>query len=160
LRAEDRRRGRAPKLPPHRAHQETDLAHDRDRMPGLEALRLGVEDRVLQRPAPERDEGVDAAGVGFEHRLGVSAKDAEVAPRGASGIDLPRQNVCWQRAGAKPLGIAAGAAPKQRFHLPEPVLRMDEAERGKTVGDRARLDVGDAVGIAPDIDVRGEPVDR
>jgi hypothetical protein len=147
-------------LAPHGAHQEADLPHDRDAMPGLEALRRRVQDRVLDRPALERDERVDAARIGFQHRLGIGPQDCEIAPRGAGGIDLPRQDVAGERSRAEPFGVAPDAAPEQGLHLPQPVLRMDKAERREDVGHCRRLDVRNSVGIAKDADLGGEPAQR
>ena len=156
LRADDRQRRRAPQLPPYRTHQESDLAHHRDRMPRLPCCRLGAENGVFRRPCTLPDEGVDAACIGFEHRLGVFIEQCEIALRGARGVELPGQHVAGQRRFSDPLRVAAGAPAQQRFHLPEPVLRMREAEPGKSIEMRGRTDMRDAPGVASQIDLAGQ----
>ena len=102
-----------------------------------------------------RDEGVDAARVGFEHPPRVRAQRGEVALRGAGDVDLAGQNVAGRaRRFADPFGVTAGAAAQQRLHLPQPVARMGEAERRERLVARAGLDVRDAPGVAPEIGAR------
>ena len=146
--ADDRQCGRAPQFPPHRAHQEADLAHHRDGMPRLPLRGSRAEDGVFRWPSAERDEGVDAARIGFEHGPGVVVEQREIAPRGAGGVELPPQHICGDGGLADPLCIAPGATPQQRFHLPETVLRVRKSEPGKGIEMRGSADMWNAPSIA------------
>ncbi len=120
---------------------------------GSQARGLGVENPVFDRPLAERDEGVDAARIGFEHRLGFVAEQREIAPRGARGVHLAREYIARHGARAEPFCVSAGAAPQQRFHLPQPVLRMRKAEPAKRILIRGATNVRNAPLVAPDIDI-------
>jgi hypothetical protein len=112
---------RAPQLPPYRTHQESDLAHHRDRMPRLPCRGTGAENGVFRRPCTQSDEGVNAARIGFEHCLGVVVEQREIAPRGARGVELPGQHIAGKRRFSDPLRVAPGTPAQQCFHLPEPI---------------------------------------
>src|SRR3954463_15420972 len=116
-------------------------------MPGLPLRRSGVEDGVFRWPSAERDEGVDAARIGVEHGPGFVVEQCEIALRGAGGVELPPQHIAGDGGLAKPLGIAPGATPQQRFHLPEPVLRVRKSEPGKGVEMRSRVDMWNAPNV-------------
>ena len=125
-------------------------------MPRLPCRGPGAENGVFRRPCAQPDEGVDAARIGFEHRLGVVVEQREIAPRGARGVELPGQHIAGQRRFSDPLRVAPGTPAQQRFHLPEPVLRMGEAEPGKGIEMRGRADMRDAPGVASQIDLSGQ----
>src|SRR5690348_7769768 len=128
-------------------------------MPGLPARRLAAENPVLDRPLAERDEGIDAARIGLEHRLGLSAEQGEIPLRGGRAVHLPRENIAGHRACAEPFGVSPGAASQQRFHLPEPVLRLCEAEPGEGILEGLAADMWNAPFVAPDVDVGRQAVD-
>jgi hypothetical protein len=151
LRANDRQSASPPKLPPDRPHQKPDLPHDGDRLPRQPMLRLGFHQAILDRPIPGRDGGVDARGVGFEHRARFRAQGGEIALRRARNVDLSRQDVAHARGLAHPLCVTASPAAEQRFHLPQTITRRGEAKRNKGVGPRFRLDVRDAPLIPPNV---------
>ena len=127
-------------------------------MPGFKGRGFAAEDFVFDRPAAQRNERVDAARVGFEHRLGLVAEQGKVAARGGGAVHLTGNDVAGDGARAEPFGVAAGAAPQQRFHLPEPVLRLRKAEPGKRIPIGSAADMRNAPGIAPDIDIAEQPL--
>ena len=66
----------------------------------------------------------------------------------------------WARSdGAEDLGEGAGGVAAEGVHLPEAVLRGDEALGDDEVVERGGADVGDAVGVALDGDGSGEAGD-
>ncbi len=62
-------------------------------------------------------------------------------------------------AGAEDFGEVAGGVAAESVHLPEAVLRGDEALGEEEVVERGGVDVGDAVGVALDGDGSGEAGD-
>jgi hypothetical protein len=128
--------------------------HDRPGHAVLRRPRHGrhAEDQELRRPGFQalRQEGVDAFGVG-QHR--VARRALRLRPlrrRRLTDLQRTQEAVAVQRAGAEGLGEPAAADALVRLELPEPVLRMHEAQRiGRVVFVRG-ADGGNAVGVALD----------
>ncbi len=62
-----------------------------------------------------------------------------------------------EECGAEDLGEVAGGVAAEGVHLPEAVLRGDEALGDEEVVERGGADVGDAVGVALDGDGAERP---
>jgi hypothetical protein len=122
---------------------------------------LIAEDTELDREmrALGGDGGVDATGVELEpvqlvgrERSG-GAVGGGLDPEGALGA------VMRDEAGSEDFGEFTGGVAAEDVHLPEAVLRGDEALCDDEIVERGGVDVRDAVGVALDGDGCGEPGD-
>ena len=105
------------------------------------------------------DGGVDAAGVEFEPVELVGREDGDGAVGGGAELEGALGAVVGEERGAEELGEGAGGVAAEGFHLPEAVLRGDEALGDDEVVERGGVDVGDTVGVALDGDGSGEAGD-
>ena len=161
VRSDTAQRSRAPQLEPDRAHQITALPHDENAVPRLPAFDLAADEAVLERQRRAlRQECVDAARVGLEHRARFARQTGEVALRRARDIEPPRQRIRRDTRAALPFRPAAQHAPARGIHLPKPILSMDIALREKGIPRSARADMRNAPGITMDVDVGLETVQR
>jgi len=130
-------------------------------VPRLPAFDLAADQTVLERQrCALRQECVDTARIGFEHRARFTRQTGEVAPRCARDIKPPRQRIRRDRRAALPFRPPAQHAPARRIHLPEPILGMDVALCEKGIHRSARADMRNAPGITMDVDVGLETVQR
>ena len=81
-------------------------------------------------------------------------------PRCAAEADRAQESILRNRRLAEDFGQPAVADAPLKFHLPEAILRVHVTEPVKRVGLGFRNDVGDRVGVAHDLDRRGDPGDR
>ncbi len=82
-----------------------------------------------------------------------------VAIGGGSNEEGALEAVVGEEAGAEDLGEGAGGVAAEGVHLPEAVLRGDEALGEEEVVERGGAEVGNAVGVALDGDWSGEAGD-
>jgi hypothetical protein len=120
-----------------------------------------VEQAELEREvvALVGDGGVDSAGVKIEVMKLGWVKNCNSSISGCAELEDSLGAVGGDEAGAEDFGECAGGVSAKGFHLPEAVLRGDEALRDDEVVDGGGVDVGDAVTIALDGDGRGEAGD-
>jgi hypothetical protein len=122
---------------------------------------LIAEEAELEREvgALEVDGGVDAGGVALEEVELIGGKGGEGAIGRGSDEEGALEAVVCEEAGAEDFGEGAGGVAAEGVHLPEAVLRGDEALSEEEVVERGGADVGDAVGVALDGDGCGEAGD-
>jgi hypothetical protein len=126
------------------------VASDDEGIGGLPRLRFVVEERELEREIVLvlRDEGVDAAGVGFEQRACVVVHGGDFAVGNASEAESAEVFVGFAGEGAEDFGeLAAGSATK-KVELEEAVLSHDVALGLGGVFERRGADVRDAPVVA------------
>ncbi|MCY1288712.1 hypothetical protein D9M70_377670 [compost metagenome] len=120
----------------------------------LPVLRLGAQQQELgwQRSLPMVDPRIDAVCVclqgGPRLRRGLRKDRFGVAPHAQRAQEL----VGIERGGAQDLGEPAGHHALVHLHLPQPVLRVDIAQREPCVGLAGGTDLRHAVAIAHDGD--------
>jgi hypothetical protein len=102
--------------------------------------------------ALEVDGGVNAVGVLFEEMELVRRKGGEGAVGSDAELEGTLEAVVGEEAGAKNLGESAGCVAAEGVHLPEAILRGDEALGEDEVVERSGTEVRDAVSIALDGD--------
>jgi hypothetical protein len=122
---------------------------------------LIAEETELERKvgALEVHRGVDAGGVALEEMELIGGESGDGAVGGGSDEEGALEAVVSEEAGAEDFGEGAGGVAAEGVHLPEPILRGDEALGEDEVVERGGADVGDAVGVALDDDGSGEPGD-
>ena len=121
-------------------------------MPRQPRFGAGIEKLVFDRQRTSgANEGVDAIGVGFEHRLGVIARHGEIRLGGPLHTEGPHQAVFPEPRPAGELRPAAERPVAVVVHVPEPILGRDEALGEERVVDRGRPDVRNAPAVAHDI---------
>ncbi len=115
---------------------------------------LVAEEAELEREvgALEGDGGVDAGGVFFEEMELIGREGGEGAAGGDAELEGALEAVVEEEAGAENLGEGAGGVAAESVHLPEAILRGDEALGEDEVVERGGAEVGDAVGVALDGD--------
>ena len=109
--------------------------------------------------ALEGDGGVDAAGVDVEPVVLVGGKYGEGAVGGGGEAEGALGSVVGDEPGAEKLGEGARGVAAEGLHLPEPILRGDEALGEDEVVEGRCADVGDTMGVALDGDGGGEAGD-
>jgi hypothetical protein len=122
--------------------------------------RLGVDARHPELDRQHRLRGekrVHACGVGFEQPPRFGVEVLEVCFGGAPDADRAQEPVGFERALAEGLREAPRCGAPVDLHLPEPVLRVDVAQRVNRIGEALRRDVRHAVAIAQDLDRLGKP---
>jgi hypothetical protein len=119
---------------------------------------LIAEEAELEREvgALEVDGGVDPGGVTLEEVELIGGKGGDGAVGGGSEKKGALEAVVSEEGGTKDLGEGAGSVAAEGVHLPEAVLRGDEALGQEEVVERGGAEVGDAVGVALDGDGGGE----
>ena len=122
---------------------------------------LIAEEAELEREvgALEVDGGVDAGGVALEEVELIGGRVAMARSAEARMQEGALEAVVGEEGGAEDLGEGAGGVAAEGVHLPEAVLRGDEALGEEEVVERGGADVGDAVGVALDGDGSGEAGD-
>ena len=105
------------------------------------------------------DGGVDAAGVELEPVELIGRKGGDGAVGGGADLEGALDAVVGDEAGAEDFGEFSGGVAAEDVHLPEAVLRGDEALGEDEVVERGGVDVRDAVGVALDGDGSGEAGD-
>ena len=105
--------------------------------------------------ALEVDGGVDSGGVTLEEVELVGGEGGEGAVGGGSDEEGALEAVVGEEAGAEDLGEGAGGVAAEGVHLPEAILRGDEALGEEEVVERGGAEVGDAVGVTLDGDGSG-----
>ena len=105
------------------------------------------------------DGGVDAAGVELEPVQLVGWEGSGGAVGGGTDLEGALGAVVRDEAGAEDFGEFAGGVAAEDVHLPEAVLRGDEALGEDEVVEGGGVDVRDAVGVALDGDGSGEAGD-
>ena len=100
----------------------------------------------------EVDGGVDAGGVLLEEMELVGREGGEGAVGGDAELEGALEAVVDEEAGAKDFGESAGGVAPESVHLPEAVLRGDEALSEDEVVERGGAEMGDAVRVALDGD--------
>ena len=107
----------------------------------------------LEQPGAARHEGVDAARVGLERRACASGGSAAKRALGvAVEVERAQEHVGGEGALAEDLRQAALAGAALQLHLPQPVLRVHEAERDVEVVDGLGEDVRHALAVAHHLD--------
>mmetsp|Transcript_28339 Transcript_28339/g.90660 ORF Transcript_28339/g.90660 Transcript_28339/m.90660 type:complete len:442 (-) Transcript_28339:81-1406(-) len=134
---------RPPRLPLQAQHAE----FERHAVHGLDGRVHAAAVRV------DEGERVDAAAGAA---TGVAAIVLEIAARERHPAHLAAERVHVHRRLPEDLREPAGGHAPQALHVPEPVLRVAEAERRREVLHVGALDVRHAPGVAADLDVRGE----
>jgi hypothetical protein len=109
--------------------------------------------------ALEVDGCVDAGGVTLEEVELIGGEGGEGAVGGGSDEESALEAVVCEEAGPEDFGEGAGGVAAEGVHLPEAILRGDEALGEEEVVERGSADVGDAVGVALDGDGSGEAGD-
>jgi hypothetical protein len=94
------------------------------------------------------EKGVDAGGIGIEQAPRFGVEVLQVRFRHAAHAQGAQEAIGIERRGAEDLGEAPGGDAAAHFHLPQPVLRMQEAEGEIRVGDRGGIDVWHVVAVA------------
>ncbi len=129
------------------------------RLPGqrigrLPALRHRAQDRELgrQRALVAGDAGIDAVGIGLQRGAGLRGAGGEGGLGVAAYADGAQEAIGRERAGPEDLRQPARRDALVHLHLPQPVLRMDEAEAEIGVERIARLDARNRMAIAHDRD--------
>ena len=107
----------------------------------------------------EVDGGVDTGGVLLEEVEFVGREGGEGAVGGDAELEGALEAVVDEEAGAKDLGESAGGMAAESVHLPEAILRGDEALGEDEVVERGCAEMGDAVSVALDGDGAGETGD-
>ena len=120
-----------------------------------------VEEAKLEREvgALEVDGGVDAGGVALEEVELVGREGEEGAVGGGADLEGALEAVVGEERGAEDFGEGAGGVAAEGVHLPEAVLRGDEALGEEEIVERGGAEVGDAVGVTLDGDRSGEARD-
>jgi hypothetical protein len=115
---------------------------------------LVAEEAELEREvgALKVDGGVDAGGVLLEKMKLVGRQGSEGAVGGDAKLEGALEAIVDQEAGAKDLGESAGGVTTESVHLPETILRSDEALGEDEVVERRGAKVGDAARVALDSD--------
>jgi len=134
---------------------------DEEAVAGRPGGGLIAEEAELEREvrALEVDGGVDAGGVALEEVELISRKGGEGAVGGGADEEGALEAVVSEEAGAEDLGEGAGGVAAEGVHLPETILRGDEALGEDEVVERGGADMGDAMGVALDGDGSGEAGD-
>jgi hypothetical protein len=116
--------------------------------------RFVVEETELEGEvcALDGDGGVDAGGVPFEDVKLVGWEGGDGAVGGDAELESALEAVVEEEAGAEDFGEGAGGVATEGVHLPEAVLRGDEALGEEEVVERGCADVRNAVGVALDGD--------
>ncbi len=122
---------------------------------------LVAEEAELEREvgALEGHGGVDAGGVVLEEVKLIGREGGDGAVGGGAELEGALEAVVGEERGAEDLGEGAGGVAAEGVHLPEAVLRGDEALGEEKVVERGGADVGDAVVVALDGDGGGEAGD-
>jgi hypothetical protein len=107
----------------------------------------------------QSDGGVDTGGVLLEEMELVGRESGEGAVGGDAELEGTLEAVVDEEAGAKDLGESAGGVAAKSIHLPEAILRGDEALGEDEVVERGGAEVRDAVRVALDGDGGGEAGD-
>jgi hypothetical protein len=117
---------------------------------------LIAEETELEREmgALEVDGCVDAGRVTLEEVELIGGESSEGAVGGGADEEGALEAVVSEETGAKDFGEGAGGVASEGVHLPEAVLRGDEALGEDEVIERGGADVGNAVGVALDGDGR------
>jgi len=133
------------------------------------------EERVTRRPgsglvakeaelewevsALEVDGGIDASGVLLQEMELVGREGGEGAVGSDAELEGALETVVDEEAGAKDFGEGAGGVAAESVHLPEAILRGDEALGENEIVEGGGAEVRDAVGVTLDCDGGREPGD-
>lgn len=133
------------------------LEHDQADEEGIARRPRGglvAEKAELEREvgALDIDGGVDAGGVLFEEMKLIGWESGDRAVGGDSELEGALEAVVDEEAGAEDLGESAGGVAAESVHLPEAILRGDEALGEDEVVERGGAEVRDAVRVALDGD--------
>jgi hypothetical protein len=135
-------------------HDETDeegVARSPGRRLVVKEAEFEWEMRVL-----ECDGGVDSGGVLLEEMKLVGWESGDGTVGCDAELERALETVVGEEWRAEDLGECAGGVAAEGIHLPETVLRGDEALGDEEVVERGGADMGDAVIVALDGDGRGE----
>ena len=135
----------AAQVPGHHLHPDERIDRGPGLGPGPGQQELDRQDRT------GRQESVDPGRVGFEHAQGHRVQLRQAGLGRAAHADGAQEPVGLQAGGAEDFGQPPGADPAVHFHLPEPVLGMDIAQRVGRVRFVGGKDVGNAVGVAQNL---------
>ena len=144
----------APRLALKDAHKDVPHFVDGQAVPGLPGFGGDAGDGALNGPGGvAADKGVDAGGVGVQHRAGAGAGGVVVGAGGVLQAEAAHLPVGAEGRFAGDFGPASHGAAAVVFHGPEAVLGGDEALGEPGVVFVGRPGVGDAPGVAPDLDI-------
>ena len=134
---------------------------DRERVRRAPRLRLELEPAQLERArrARRRDLGeprVHARRVGVERGARVARELLLLAVGRGAEAERAGESIGVERARPDQLRQLPARAAPQHLHLPEPVLRVREAERAVRVDQVRRVDVRNAERVAHDVCARGQ----
>ncbi len=150
----------APQLGLPRAHVEVTHLEDGHAVPRLPGIGARAHDLELDAPALRAvDEGVDAGGKRLEHGARVGRRMLPVEASARLEAEAAEQPVALHARRAHPLGPAPVGAPPVVFHLEQPVLGVHPALAEERVVRRGGADVRNALGVAVDLDGRGDAGD-
>jgi hypothetical protein len=134
---------------------------DEDGVAGCPRDRLVAEDAELDGEvrALNGNRGVDALGIELEPVELIGRERGDGAVGGGANLEDALGAVVGNEAGAEDFSEFSGGMAAEDVHLPEAVLRGDEALCDDEIVERGGVDVRDAVGVALDGDGCGEPGD-
>ena len=137
-----------------RHHLEPDQA-----VGGPPRFGLVPEHHELQRKQPGSglQIGVHTGGIGLVDRPRLGRKHREVTLGDPIDAQRPEEPVRIEGTVAEDLGEPRRTDPTLHFHLPEPILCVDEAHREGAVPRRLCIDVRDCMGIADNLHGSVEP---
>ena len=131
--------------------------HAVPRLPGIGRAPTSLE---LDAPALRAvDERVDAGGKRLEHGARIGRRMLPVEARARFEAEAAKQPITFQACRAHPLRPAPVGAPPVVFHLEQPVLGVHPALAEERVVRRGGADVRNALGVAVDLDGRGDAGD-
>jgi len=142
-------------------HRQADR-HAVGRTPGRD---FGLEQKQFGRapaqgPGPDLPQpGVHPRRIGPQQRPGFRLQRLDGTRRMAAEIQAPQQVVDFQRRGAEKFREPALRGAPQHQHLPQPILRMGEAEAEQHIGIGLSENVGNGGGVAHDLDRGRQPID-
>ena len=142
-------------VPRHHLHPD----HDVNSGPGFGLKSQQRELRRKQGVAVGRDVGVHPCDVGVDLFLRPGRHMLPGALRRAPESDRPQKAILRHSGGAEDLRQSAVSDAALEFHLPEPILGVHVSQPEQRIGQRRRENVRDGVGVAHDLDRRGNPGD-
>ena len=132
-----------------------------DRILGLPRLRRGAKHQVLERRRAQlREPGVDAARIGVEQRLPLRIRALVGLLRNVTETMDASLRVHLERASPDERGQLARRLTPLQVHLEETILRVHEAQRARQVHARRCRQAGHTQRVACDGDGCGQPGER